>query len=251
MEKLNYEKGAYPLYIQVKNILKKKILNKEYKYGEKIPTEFELAEQFNISRITSRQSVLELEKEKLVIRNKGQGTIVCYQERVLENLDRVESFTNEMLSRHLEFGTTKAEISSVKADRELADIFYLPILSKLTLIKRVRNCEGEPLVYFKSYFSKKTQLPSDINEYYGSLYELLKKYNPNTKIGKTFDTISVMLANNEICSHLKCKKNTAILVRTRVAYDIKNNAIEYTIAYYLGHKYSYTLQLRNGEHESE
>ena len=68
MKKLDTSRGAAPLYLQISAILKEKILKKEYDYGDYIPSETELQKMYDVSRITARQAIQELEKGGLVQR---------------------------------------------------------------------------------------------------------------------------------------------------------------------------------------
>lgn len=52
-----------PVYFQIATDIKKRIMRHEWNINEKLPTEVELAEQYNVSRITLRQSIAELEKD--------------------------------------------------------------------------------------------------------------------------------------------------------------------------------------------
>ena len=61
MVKLDFGKGAVPLYIQIKKIIKDKILSKEYAPGDSLPSEAQLQEIFHVSRITARQAAREPE----------------------------------------------------------------------------------------------------------------------------------------------------------------------------------------------
>ena len=63
---LNREKGAAPLYSQIADILKKKIEDGEFVSGDSFYTEKNLQEMFQVSRITVRQAVSELETEGYV-----------------------------------------------------------------------------------------------------------------------------------------------------------------------------------------
>ena len=53
MEKLNSAKGAPPLYLQISEILRNKILTKEYAFDTFIPSETELQGMYQVSRITA------------------------------------------------------------------------------------------------------------------------------------------------------------------------------------------------------
>lgn len=65
-----------PMYQQVKNYLIRKIESKEYAEGEKLPSERDLSDKFQVSRMTARNAIIELVKEGYVYRDGARGTIV-------------------------------------------------------------------------------------------------------------------------------------------------------------------------------
>lgn len=64
------------MYLQISNDIKGKILNNFYKIGDKLPTEKELMELYNVSRVTVRKAFDTLVNEKLIIRYPGRGSFV-------------------------------------------------------------------------------------------------------------------------------------------------------------------------------
>ena len=72
--KLMLKNGA--LYIQVKNILKERIINEVYPIDTLIPSELELKEEFGVSMITIRRAVEELAQQGYVEKRSGVGTTV-------------------------------------------------------------------------------------------------------------------------------------------------------------------------------
>jgi len=67
----------YPLYIQIYNSLLDEINSGKYKPGGKLPSEKELVEQFNVSRITAKRALNKLASEGYVTRRRGQGSFVA------------------------------------------------------------------------------------------------------------------------------------------------------------------------------
>ena len=65
-----------PLYIQLKQRLMEQIRLGEWKPGEKIPTEEEIQQTFDVSRTTVRQAMREIELEGKITRQPGRGTFV-------------------------------------------------------------------------------------------------------------------------------------------------------------------------------
>ena len=71
--------GDKPLYSQIMDILRDRIMSGEYKADQQLPTEVELAKQFNVSRITSKRALIELEREGWIYRRRGRGSFVKNQ----------------------------------------------------------------------------------------------------------------------------------------------------------------------------
>ncbi|MCS7180653.1 MAG: GntR family transcriptional regulator [bacterium] len=65
-----------PLYVQLKNLLKEKIINNKFSYNAPIPSEKSLCKKYNISQITVRLALKDLENEGLIVRIPGKGTFI-------------------------------------------------------------------------------------------------------------------------------------------------------------------------------
>ena len=65
-----------PLYEQIFEHYRDKIVNRELMPGDQLPTEMEMAEIFGVSRITTKRALEELEREGLIYRKRGQGSFV-------------------------------------------------------------------------------------------------------------------------------------------------------------------------------
>ena len=81
---------SVPLYRQLKDKILSDISSGKLAEGEKIPTEIELSELYNISRITVRNAVKELVAEGYLVKKQGKGTFVCLPkiERKVRNPSR-------------------------------------------------------------------------------------------------------------------------------------------------------------------
>ena len=66
--------SSKPLYLQVKADIKNRILSKQYMPGDKLPTENELSDQYNVSKITIRKAIQNLSDEGYVNKVQGKGT---------------------------------------------------------------------------------------------------------------------------------------------------------------------------------
>ncbi len=70
------KKGPIPLYYQLERMLRRRILNGKLTPEKPFPTERKLCDEFGVSRITVRQTLMILENEGLIRREQGRGTFV-------------------------------------------------------------------------------------------------------------------------------------------------------------------------------
>ena len=66
-----------PLYQQIKALLLRSLQSGEWKPGEPIPSEVDLATRFRVSQGTVRKAIDELAAENLLLRRQGKGTFVA------------------------------------------------------------------------------------------------------------------------------------------------------------------------------
>ncbi|WBY03139.1 GntR family transcriptional regulator [Ramlibacter tataouinensis] len=71
-----FQKSRVPLYLQVAHLMRQKIERQEWPVDAQIPTLNELEREFQVSRITLRESLARLEEEGLIRRTRGRGTFV-------------------------------------------------------------------------------------------------------------------------------------------------------------------------------
>lgn len=68
-----------PAYLQIKNHILENIHNGQWKEGAYIPAEVALSRKFGVSRMTVNRAIKELEKERVLERRQGAGTIITQQ----------------------------------------------------------------------------------------------------------------------------------------------------------------------------
>lgn len=97
-------KNNLPIYIQIMNLIKKRIVSEKIKGGEKLPSVRELSTELKVNPNTIQRSYQELEREDLVFTQRGMGTFVAEDEKIIMELKRnmasniVKSFILDMKS---------------------------------------------------------------------------------------------------------------------------------------------------------
>lgn len=110
-----------PLYEQVKEQIKNKIVSNELKSGEVLPSIRNLAKDLRISVITTKSAYEELEKEGYVETIPGKGTYVANKNTELikeEQLQKIEGLIDTAVSIAKISGISKEDI------KEMLDILY-------------------------------------------------------------------------------------------------------------------------------
>lgn len=115
-----------PLYFQIQQQLREKILDGTYAYGKEVPTEMELCEMFGVSRYTVRQALDGLVKENLIQRKKRKGTIVTYNQeypRISSILGRVRKNQQYRLFK-CERRPATDSIRALLGEKELEEVVF-------------------------------------------------------------------------------------------------------------------------------
>lgn len=238
---LDRKKGAIPLYTQLEMVLRKKIEQGEYTKGDFFPTEKELMEIYQVSRVTVRQAMARLVQTGYVRIRRGIGTDVVY-DKIEEQIESVISFTEEMRKHNIFMTTSYCSMELVKPGELVAKQLQIPLTEKCYCLKRVRNVDGKPIVYTVTYLKKIKELPLDSHYYTESLYQYLRESH-GIWIGSGKDTLEAALPSPEIQKYLEIEAQMPIFIRTRQTFLPGGEIYEYSRCYYPGNKYKYTVDL--------
>ena len=238
---LNREKGAPPLYHQLKEILKQEIEEEKYKKGDSFLTERQLQEKYDVSRVTVRQAVSELVNEGYLQSSRGVGTTVVFS-KIDENLKQVISFSEEMGRHGITMMTSHCVMSRERAGKIVAKNLRMKKDCYCYRLERVRCAQNIPVVYSITWLTNKYHLPIDNYLYKDSLYKLLQE-EYSIVIAGGRDTFEAVLATEVIGKFLNITPGQPVFKRIRSTYDQDNDVLEYTICYYPGERYKYSVEL--------
>src|SRR6056297_2501476 len=125
-----------PQYVKIKNYIKENIKQGKIEPGGRIPSEKELGDIFNVSRITATTAVRDLVNEGIVYRIQGKGTFVT--EKNVEDIrkHRFYGFENDSSLTKGEHKTL--EKKKIKADEELSEKLDVSLNEELYEIVRTK-----------------------------------------------------------------------------------------------------------------
>ncbi len=234
-------KSKLPLHIQVEELLRRLISQPEYQNGTFLPKEVELANRLGVSRNTIRQATNKLEYEGLLARKKGVGTKVA-QRQLSTSLQDWQSFTKEMSKRGIITSNLLLSLETVKADEKMAGFFNIPLHTPICKLSKLKGVDGEPIVYFESYFHPRITLTAsdDLNR---PLYQLLSE-KFDIVVVRSSEHISALAAGS-VAKKLEVDAKCPVLFRERFVYDPGDRPIEYNVGYYRSDKFTYSIEIRS------
>lgn len=237
---------SIPLYEQLKNIIENKINNGELKAKDQLPSERELGEKYNISRITVRQAIALAEQEGLVKRVHGIGTFVVGP-KIKQELQVVDTFQSTVEQQGLIASTKLIKSNTITSDFQLSRILNLEMMSKVFNMQLVGLGNDSPIVYYDTYFPY--ELGVTVNEFARKLMEenkpfstldLYKMTQNEYKPTHSEQTIEAIDANDFMADVLHINPNFSLLKITSIIYQ-GTIPLEYKEAFYRADKYKFFI----------
>lgn len=225
------------LYKKLIMSLKEEISNMDV--GDKIPSERQLCNIYDISRTTVRNAITDLEHSGLLERIQGKGTFVAKPKDNRQNLSNYYSFTETTREIGKTPKTVILEYHIRTLDKENLEILEAEEYELFIDFTRLRLADNEPMLIETTYL-KYDEFPDITKKLLEELplYEIFEqKYN--RKIVKVTETFSATVLNSEQASHLKAKEHSSCLKITRFSYDMGNNVIEFTRSYAPEDRFNY------------
>lgn len=236
-----FAKNGIPLYLQLKEkILEDIKLN--YKVNDIIPAEGKLEKKYEVSRITVRKAIEELEKDNVVIKKQGKGTYV-QEQKVLYDANSIGSLT-QRLSKQKHLLTTKSisfEIIEKEEDHFVKDMLNC---EKLLCIRRTRLLDEVPFALMINYFDVNTVPDIDKKLNLESLYAFLKE-EYNIEFYNAEEIVEAKAANTSEALKLNIKEGSPLLSLKRLSFDKNNKPIEYSNLVIKADMYKHKIILSN------
>lgn len=235
------KKSRVPLYAQLIDLIVGKINSGELKEHDKLPSERELCDMYDISRTTIRQAMIELENEGYIYKEHGKGSFVA-PKTYTQSLLKMYSFTDEMKKLGK---TPRAEILSfsiVPSTSKVARKLSLEEGAEVYELTRLRLADEEPIIYETTYLPLSLFPDLTLDELeIKPLYEVVRdKYD--TFIDRAQESFKAVRAREIEASYLLDKVGSPVMKIERLAFS-NSRAVEYTISVARGDKYVYVTEL--------
>jgi GntR family transcriptional regulator len=232
-----------PLYQQIKALITQSLQSGEWKPGELIPSEVELANRYKVSQGTVRKAIDELAAENLVMRKQGKGTFVSthHEERAQFRFLRLmpdEGVPHPGVSQFV-------EVKRMRSPADVARLLDLKSGDAVIFVKRVQSFDGAPTIVEEIWLpglTFKGLTAERLEEYKGPMYGLFESEFGTRMIRATEKIRAVVAAEGE-AALLHIAVNTPLLASERVSYTYGDKAVELRRGLYLTAHHHYHNEL--------
>jgi len=216
-----------PKYIRIKQKLLDLI--KEMPEGSRIPSERDLVNKFDGSRMTIRKSIDELVKDRALYRINGSGTFVAKggHRKYLNNL---VGFSKEVLEQGGVPTHKVIKLKNLKADTKLAAKLEISVGDPVAFVMRVHERDGDPVLLDYAYFNIKVtnKLTKKLCE--RSLYKYFEE-KLGLKITTSIQEFFAEVVSEEVRKLLNIEAGTPIIKIEHITFLADGSVLEYTIGY--------------------
>lgn len=222
-------------YKQIENDILDKISTCFYKKNDMIPTELELAKNYNVSRVTVRRATDNLVAKGLLYRTPGVGTFVTGS-TATQKIAVLRSFTEEMNELGLTPSTKVNSFTVKEATPAIASILGIEENDMVYYIERYRYGNGELLVIEHTYMSVKKHSDISIKILEGSKYYYFEKIK-GINIDYSYHQTSPLLPNEKLCKLFSIDNCTPIIRIANTTYSQTGDVLDYTELFLNSPKY--------------
>lgn len=232
-----------PLYQQIKALITQSLQSGEWKPGELIPSEVELANRFKVSQGTVRKAIDELAAENLVMRRQGKGTFVAthHEARAEFRFLRLMPDVGEAHLAHSKI----IEVKRLRVPAEVARLLEMKSGDPVIFIKRVQSFEGVPTILEEIWLPGalfKGLTAERLSEYKGPMYGLFET-EFGTHMIRATEKIRAIDADFEVAELLAVASGTPLLSVERVSFTYGDKPVEVRRGLYLTERHHYQNEL--------
>ena len=232
-----------PLYSQLMKELKEQIQNGKYKPGDQIPTEIQLSETYQVSRITVRRTIEELCAQGVLVKRQGKGTFVEAPRiyRKIEN-DNNMSFSEACRMNGRRPSSHIISCTVMDAENWQSEFLKLSDDRRLYHIERGLSADDLPIIYEHIYIpvGRVTDLQAEQLEN-GSFTLMLREEYHIEESEKGRSTVEARLIPKEISECLKMNVGEPVMILTSYINDREENPLYISYEIIAGGRYRISI----------
>ncbi len=238
----NLALSPFPLYSQIRELLRARILDGTHTPLSRMPSEYELCDLFGVSRITVRQALNDLQKEGLIFKIHGKGTFVS-KPKVYQNISSLQGLAESLAQQGYEVINQVHSVHHVAAVPEVATRLAIEVNAVVTEIKRIRLINREPVSLEVTYVAEKIGRQLEKSDLVTRDIFLILENDLNIALGHATIAIDAILADRQLAQTLRIQENTPIMRIERLTHTEQGSPLDFEYLYYRGDAFQYRLRI--------
>jgi GntR family transcriptional regulator len=235
--------SAVPLYSQIREQLRAEIEQEILRPGQQLPPESALMKRYQVSRITVRQALAQLQADGLVFKVPGKGTFVSVS-NVTQDINRLEGFAEAMERQGRDTANKVLSHTVIKSGQAVAEKLGIAPGSYVTEIRRVRYVDKQPVSLDITYLSV------EIGEFlrgtealaHRDIFSILEE-DMNIRLRYADLEIVAISPDEETQRILEMKEASPLLKIERLTHNDKNEPVDFENLYVRTDYLHYGLRL--------
>ncbi|MBB4867916.1 GntR family transcriptional regulator [Pseudomonas sp. LABIM340] len=239
-----------PLYSQLKEVLRTRILDGTYPPLSRMPSEAELGKAFEVSRITVRQALGDLQKEGLIFKIHGKGTFVA-KPKAFQNVSTLQGLGESMTQRGYEVINRLRSFKTVPANAQVAARLQVAEGDNVVQIKRARLVNRElvslEITWLPEHVGKRLEKADLVSR---DIFLILEN-DCALPLGHADLAIDAILADAELARALEVEEGSPVMRIERLTHTADGAPLDYEHLYYRGDAFQYRLRIdrHKGQHQ--
>ncbi len=198
-----------PLYKQLEEMLREEINTGKQPQGSRFPTENELSETYQVSRVTVRKALDELSKQGYLTRKPGKGTFVT-EKKIQRGLSGVLCYSDMCRVMGYEPGAKTIKVALEEPSEEESSLLGLGKDEPILVVERLRLADEKPVLLEINRFSEEFFFLFDKNLNDTSLYKVIKE-ETGIVFSQSSKTVEIVFANYQQAKYLGVTKGYPLL----------------------------------------
>ncbi|GAB3601311.1 GntR family transcriptional regulator [Microbacterium tumbae] len=227
-------RSPVPFYSQLKALMLADIAARGLEPGDRIPTERELCDSYDVSRTVVRQTLLELEHEGVISREKGRGTFLAdrrssagFGGALVGAFEDIQSDEGHQHSRVIRRGI-------VPAPQRIADDLGISEGVEVVEIERIREVDGVPWAFTRTHLPLDVGRPLlDVPLDDVSLFGILERQF-GVRFARARRSVVAEQASQAVAEALDVEAGAPLLVMRSTSFDDSDRAIERFAGFHRG-----------------
>ncbi len=233
-----------PLYRQIKALITKGLQAGEWKPGEAIPSEGDLARRYGVSQGTVRKAIDEMADDHLLVRRQGKGTFVATHHEPRSQFRFLRLSADD--GREHASESRVLDCRRIRAPADIARSLHLRAGDGAIAIRRVLSFDGVPTVLDDLWLNGvifKGLTAERIAAYQGPLYGMFESEFA-TPMTHAEEKIRAVVANDDAASVLELAPGTPLLSVERISMTYHDRPVELRRGLYVTAAHHYRNELR-------